>query len=203
MDNFDGKTKCLCLTMTSLVLAVTVIVGVSFGGVEPTEYGILYNQVTKQINTDNILDGGLQYIGVFNKLIAFPRNNKQVEFSDQSEAQAPPLSTRTKEGLELKLHFAFLYKLQKENIPELYRLVGTEYEQLYIRIASDLVLQNAGNYHATQYWQERSAIGNALEKALNEKLQDAYANCTGFMLLRIDLPDSYEEAIVETQLVNQ
>jgi cobyrinic acid a,c-diamide synthase len=87
------------------------MVGVSFGAVEPTEYGILYNQVTKQIDTENILDGGLQYIGVFNKLIAFPRSNKQVEFSDERSAQAKPLSTRTKEGLELKLHFSFLYQL--------------------------------------------------------------------------------------------
>ena len=43
LDNFDGKTKCLCLVMTTLVVLVTTIVGVSFGSVEPTEYGILYN----------------------------------------------------------------------------------------------------------------------------------------------------------------
>ncbi len=86
IDNFDGKTKCLCLTMTSVVVLVTTMVAVSFGAVEPTEYGILYNQLTKQIDTENILDGGLQYVGVFNKLIAFPRSNKQVEFSDQRDA---------------------------------------------------------------------------------------------------------------------
>lgn len=85
-------------------------------------------------------------MGVFNKLIAFPRNNKQVEFSDQRDAQSIALSTRTLEGLELKLHFSFLYRLQKEKIPELYRLVGIEYEKLYVKIAADLVLANAGNY---------------------------------------------------------
>ena len=31
----------------------------------------------------------------------------------------------------------------------------------------------------------------------------SYADCTGFMLLRIDLPDSYENAIVDTQVVKQ
>ena len=86
IENFDSKTKCLCLTMTTLVVLVTSMVAVSFNAVEPTEYGILYNQISKQIDTDNILDGGLQYVGVFNKLIAFPRINKQVEFSDQSNA---------------------------------------------------------------------------------------------------------------------
>ena len=40
-----------------------------------------------------------------------------------------------------------------------------------------------------------------LEK-LNEVLNQAYANCTGLMLLVIDLPESYENAIVDTQVVN-
>jgi hypothetical protein len=31
---------------------------------------------------------------------------------------------------------------------------------------------------------------------LNENLNGAFADCVGFMFLRIDLPDSYENAIV-------
>ncbi len=46
-DNMDSKTKCLCVTITSVVALITVMVGASFGGVEPTEYGILYNHVSK------------------------------------------------------------------------------------------------------------------------------------------------------------
>jgi len=30
-----------------------------------------------------------------------------------------------------------------------------------------------------------------------------YANVTGFMLLKIDLPDNYEQAIVATEVTNQ
>jgi len=53
---------------------------------------------------------------------------------------------------------------------DLYRLVGTQHEQLFTRIASDVILANAGNYLATEYWQKRSEVGNQLEKALNVKL---------------------------------
>lgn len=175
--NLDGKTKLLCCSITSLTVLITVLVGVSFGAVEPIEYGLLYNTMTKQINTDptQILEGGLQYVGVFNQIITFPRNEKPIEFSDQASAQAGALSTRTAEGLELKLHFSFLYTLQKDKLPELYRLVGDNYEQLFLRIAADVVLQNAGDYVATQYWEQRKIVGNALEVALNEKLKEAYA----------------------------
>jgi hypothetical protein len=66
LDNFDQKTKMLCFCISSIVLATTVIVGVSFGAVEPTEYGILYNTITKQLDTSTILEGGLQYVGPTN-----------------------------------------------------------------------------------------------------------------------------------------
>jgi hypothetical protein len=42
------------------------------------------------------------------------------------------------------------------------------------------------------YWQNRTFVGEEMMARLNSVLNDAYANCTGFMLLRIDLPDSYE-----------
>jgi hypothetical protein len=53
------------------------------------------------------------------------------------------------------------------------------------------------------YWENRTLIGNEMMTKLNETLNLAYADCTGFMLLVIELPDSYENAIVDTQVVNQ
>lgn len=59
LDNFDKKTKVLCASISSVVILITVLVGISFGAVEPTEYGILYNTISKQIDIDTILEGGL------------------------------------------------------------------------------------------------------------------------------------------------
>jgi hypothetical protein len=47
------------------------------------------------------------------------------------------------------------------------------------------------------------SLGQKLEASLKARLALAYANVTGFMLLKIDLPDSYEAAIVDTQIVIQ
>lgn len=61
LNNFDGKTKLLCFATTSVTLLITVLVGVSFTAVEPTEYGLQYNIVTKKIieSPEEILTGGL------------------------------------------------------------------------------------------------------------------------------------------------
>jgi len=126
-----------------------------------------------------------------------------VEFSNFKDANEKPLSTRTAEGLELQLHVAFQYQLIKEEIPKLYQLAGLNYEALFTKIAADLILQQAGHYKAPQYWTNRTYIGNQFEIELRKKLRQAHANCTAIMLLQIDLPDVYENAIVDTQVVIQ
>ena len=42
-----------------------------------------------------------------------------------------------------------------------------------------------------------------MNRTLVKDLAEAHANVTGFMLLKIDLPDTYEGAIVETEVTNQ
>jgi hypothetical protein len=46
--------------------------------------------------------------------------------------------------------------LIKDNLPQLYSLVGTNYEELYTKIASNVILQKAGDYAAPEYWQNRT-----------------------------------------------
>ena len=56
------------------------------------------------------------------------------------------------EGLALGLHVAFQYKLIKKKIPDLYEMANLEYEETFIRIARDVILQAGGDYEAPQYW---------------------------------------------------
>jgi hypothetical protein len=59
LDRFDKKTKIYCISITAVVILLSAITVVSFGAVEPTEYGILYNKLSKNIDTENIYEGGL------------------------------------------------------------------------------------------------------------------------------------------------
>jgi hypothetical protein len=42
-----------------------------------------------------------------------------------------------------------------------------------------------------------------MEDTLVEDLNEAHADVSGFMLVKIDLPDVYEGAIVSTEVTNQ
>lgn len=140
-NNMDTKTKFCCGTMTALALTSVIIMACSFGAIEPTQYGILYSKLIKDIDSQNVQEGGLQFVGPFTSLIKFPRTHQVLEFSDYPGAQEGPLATRTAEGLELKLHVSFQYQLIKEDIPKLYALAGDDYEAVFKRIAADVILQ--------------------------------------------------------------
>jgi len=84
----------------------------------------------------------------------------------------------------------------------MYRLLQNDYEQIYTRIARNSILHIAGDYEAQAYWKNRTEIGMMMNKALINDLNEAFADVSGFMLLKIDLPDLYESAIVRTEVTN-
>ena len=68
------------------------------------------------------------------------------------------------------------------------------------RISRDIILKVAGMYNASNYWTDRARIGDAMRDQLNIELQKAFASCLSLQLLKIDLPKSYEDSIVATQV---
>lgn len=194
--------RCFLLSMCLTFVALIVYIAVAIEGVEPTEYAIIRNNISQDIDQETVLEGGLHWVGLFYSLIHFPATHKSIEFSDDPAAQSRQLSTRTKEGLELKLHFAFQYKLKKDELPEMYRMLQNDYEQVFTRIARNSVLHVAGDYIAPQYWLQRAPIGGNMTAQLKHDMGEAHSEVSGFMLLKIDLPDVYEGAIVATEVTN-
>jgi len=103
----QGETCCLiCIGVVGLIL--TIIFATMWHSVEPTEYGLSYNSISKAINADHVYDGGLYFLGFFKHFIKFPRTVTSIEFSDYgSKLGNPAIETRTSEGLALKLHVSF------------------------------------------------------------------------------------------------
>ena len=202
-SNMSSGTRCSLLSLCLGFVALIVYIAVAIEGVEPTEYAIIRNNLTQDIDQDEVLEGGLHWVGLFYSLIHFPSIHKSIEFSDDSAAQQTALSTRTKEGLELHLHFAFQYVLRKSELPAMYRMMQNDYESIFTRIARNSVLHIAGDYEAPGYWKDRNGIGKSMNETLVHDLDEAHADVSGFMLLKIDLPDTYEGAIVSTEVTNQ
>lgn len=159
----NGKRCCL-LSLCVGFVAIIVYIAVAIEGVEPTEFAIIKNNLSQDVNREDILEGGLHWVGVFNSLIRFPSIHKSIEFSGESGSQYGKLSTRTKEGLDLSLSFAFQYQLRKEELPDMYLMCQLDYEKIYARIARNAVLQAAGDFEASSYWLNRSYVGDQMKQ---------------------------------------
>lgn len=193
----------VCGLGCAVTLVVLIVVFLSLGSVKPIEYGLRYNRITKQVDTDYVFQSGRHFIGPFSSLLKFPSIVQNLEFSNRTSATAPGLSTRTAEGLGLTLHVSFQYHLIKDKIPVLYKLANINYESLYMKVARDILLKAAAQFTAPQYWLERPEVGEKMLRYVNDGLQSSHATCAGLQLLVIDLPDTYEQSIVATQVQKQ
>jgi regulator of protease activity HflC (stomatin/prohibitin superfamily) len=189
----------ICLAIC-LGLSITVIILlISMDSLEPLEIGITYNKITKSVGKETY-ESGRYLIGPVNSFLVYPARLVTIEFSDAKTATADPLQTRTAEGLGLVLSVSFQYLINKNEINKLYNLANVNYHGTFVRISRDVILKISGQYNANDYWINRAKIGEHMKEALNDELNKAFASCITLQILRIDLPKTYEDSIVATQV---
>jgi regulator of protease activity HflC (stomatin/prohibitin superfamily) len=189
----------ICLVACIVISLTVILLLVSMDSLEPLQLGITVDKITKNIGTE-VYESGRYLIGPFKSFLIYPQNLVSIEFSDSRTATGEALQTRTAEGLGLTLYVSFQYEVNKTEIPKLYNLANVNYHGTYVRISRDVILKVAGQYNATNYWTDRGAIGDKMKEALDLELQKAYARCRFLQILRIDLPKTYEDSIVATQV---
>jgi hypothetical protein len=110
------------------LLTVLIIVLVSVGTVEPIEYGIVYNSLTKKVDTAKVYPGGWYFIGPIQNFITYPSTLVNVDFTDYPGAEGRPMEVKDSNGQAITLSFAIQYRLQQENIGHLY----DQYQKAYL-----------------------------------------------------------------------
>ena len=68
----------------------------------------------------------------------------------------------------------------KEELPQLYRLLETDYDRVFERLARNSVLEVASNYTANAYWTNRVEVGDNMKKKLDENFKKVHAKVMGF-----------------------
>ncbi len=78
---------CLCYSclLCLLISLIMLFVLLSMDSLEPLQYGIAYNKITKTID-NNIYDSGRYFIGPLKGFIVYPANLVTIEFSDSRGA---------------------------------------------------------------------------------------------------------------------
>jgi hypothetical protein len=188
-----------CIIIGGILSFIVFVLIISLDSLEPLQVGITYNKITKTVGTETY-ESGRYIIGPFKSFLVYPANLVTIEFSDSKYKTSEPLQTRTAEGLGLTLYVSYQYQINKTEIHKLYNLANVNYHGTFVRISRDVILKIASMYNATNYWTDRQKIGEHMKNALDEELKKAYTRCISLQLIRVDLPASYENSIVATQV---
>jgi len=68
-----ANEKLICGVVCGIcwLLIALIVLLVSIGTVEPIEYGIIYNALTKKVDKEKVYPGGWYFIGPINSFITF------------------------------------------------------------------------------------------------------------------------------------
>ena len=194
----EKETLTIFLIIIFIILLFLYLL-ISMDVVEPLEYGLPYNKFTKNIGK-SAYDSGRYILNQFKSFLKYPKNLVTIEFSESKNAESTPLQTRTGEGLSVILSVSFQYQLIKEKITDLYNLANINFHSTYARISRDVILKVGGMFNATDYWMNRIQIAEIMKINMDKELLKAYGHCVSLQLLKIELPKTYEDSIVQTQV---
>lgn len=193
------KATLICIGSFTFLIFLFFYLLISMDCIEPLHSGITYNKFTKRIGSV-VYNNGRYILNPFKSFLIYPANLVTIEFSDSVKATSGPLQTRTGEGLGLTLSVSFQYKVILEDIPKLYNLANVNFHSTFVRISRDVILKVGGMYNATNYWTDRVKIGEVMRHEMDNELKKAYARCISLQVLKIELPKTYEDSIVLTQV---
>ena len=151
-----GIGCCCCLTLVGIILAL-----VSIKTVEPIEYGIKYNSISKTVD-DEVYSGGWYMIGPQYSFITFPATLVNIDFTSFPGAQHGPISVKDAGGQDIDLQISVQYRLQKDKIHELYTEYQKDYEVRMINYIDSEVRDTVKAFAKDQFWANngRKAAGD-------------------------------------------
>ncbi len=93
MDIFEDNPKFTCGLICSLLVAGLVFGGIymSTSTIEPIEYGLKFNTISKTYDDTEVYTGGWHVIGPFNNFLIFPATVTNIEFASFKGSKTLPL----------------------------------------------------------------------------------------------------------------
>lgn len=185
------------------VIAIIILIFTSFRSLEVNEIGLNYSGITKSVDKD-LFTSGIHFLGVGHSFIKYPTTVQTFEFSKSKGSDAPSVRSRTKDGLEVELEISFQYLYLSTELYDLYMQYGQQERLPCMKVAIDILTDVATQYKASQFFFDKEKISGTMQKSLNKTFADFwFATVDYFQLKSIDLPDKYEIAIQETEVMRQ
>jgi len=209
-----GGSIC-CFALIFGVIALPM----SFKSLAQGRYALELNWGNQQLADTVHIQPGMYYLGLGNMFVEFPSTFQTMYFVRDTRGitedeefpsiQRGPLRARSRDGLEMMVSLSFQWQLGKDSLMPLYYILGggTLEESLYrdefVRFARAAVVEACADYAADSFFTNRTIITQDMlsnvQKAFKRPDIGLDITIEGLQLREVDLPNEYDEEIIQTQ----
>ena len=101
-------------------------------------------------------------------------------------------------------YIAVNYRVNQEKAFELYKTVGTNYNEIIVRPAAQEAMKNSlAQYTAEELITKRTEVASTLQNSLKERLDAKGINVENVSVVNLDFSQAYDEAIERKQVAEQ
>jgi regulator of protease activity HflC (stomatin/prohibitin superfamily) len=184
---------------TALCLFIgTILFAVSFDTLTPLEFGIKYNDITKEIDDSGAFYNGRYFTGLGSSFIKYSSTWNLIKF------KYGDIRAWTQEGQLIYINMALYWEHDRENIVEFYHRYGNGgFDQTFRDVATRAVKKVTTQYTASEFFSDREQIGREMRHSLREAFRIHGVLVQAFAMDLLDLPNEFEEKVREKVVTAQ
>ena len=184
--------SCVCFIAVPAVIMIVL----SFATLEQTQYGLDYNGITLSVDNITMASSGLYFLGLGHSFIKFPKVVQTIEFNSNN---GQFLHTRTSDGLPLTLGVSFQFTYNPTRLYDLYVSYKGQHRHVYENTATAVIANLACNFSAYEFFNDKAGITVAMQARVRDVFaRQLYANVVSFQISKVELPASFQAAILES-----
>ena len=183
--------KRIIIGVVSLIIFITLLC--SFTTIRSGEIGVKskFGEITGQTTAEGIVFK-IPYIEKITKV------NMKVQKAEIDSTAA------TKDLQDVSMRFAINYRLNPENVVELYKKVGANYAEIILNPAVQEALKNATSaYTAEELVTRRSEVSKQIIEDLNAKVEKYGIVISELNIINLNFSEAYNNAIEAKQIAEQ
>lgn len=178
-----------------ILIGVFIVITIIFASITtiPTGYVGIKTRFG-QVQNDVIQEGLNTKVPFIEKIVKIDCRTKKIEKTSESS---------TKDMQTVSTTVAVNYSVNKDTANQLYREVGTEFEDIIINPAILESIKSAmAQYTAEELITKRAEVSSKIQETLGKKITNKGFNITEFNITNIDFSEEYNKAI-EAKAVKQ
>lgn len=199
MATSEGR-QC-AVALGGLFAFITVLlISLSFSRLHYYEFGLVQRRSTGTVYRDAVYSSGNHFLGPDYRFITFPAVAQTIEFEKLSVWTK---SSEVDAGTAMLLDVSFQYFLIKDELPSLYETVAMNYEGLIKNLALNTLKNNATQFSADQWVQNRRMIQDRMRRVVNDALRSAHTRCSLLQLRKVEFPPSFVDRRLDAAIQGQ